>query len=101
MGCSAGANYISINNDGLVTPCVAVPLSFGNIREDSLKNIYENMKECFPKSGRICYGKVSGRIITREGIDTSITPLDSGISFNVAEQCNKPKQRAAIFNCFK
>lgn len=100
LGCSAGSNYISINNDGLVTPCVAVPLSFGNIRKESLKSIYEHMKDYFPMSGRICYGKVSGRIITKESIDTSITPLDSVTSCHIAEQCNKPKHRAAIFNCF-
>lgn len=44
MGCMAGINYITINNDGLVTPCVAVPLSFGNINNSSLEDIYRHAK---------------------------------------------------------
>lgn len=99
MGCAAGANYISINNDGLVTPCVAVPLSFGNIRENTLEDIFNNMSEYFEKSGRLCYGKISGRIIHKGNIDTSLTPLDIKISKEIAQQCRKPIRRAAIFEC--
>lgn len=100
LGCSAGANYLSINNDGLVTPCVAVPLSFGNIRNDSLKNIFNSMEEHFPKSGRICYGKICGRIISREKVDTTVTPIDEKGSRVIANQCRKSTRRAAFFECF-
>ena len=100
MGCGAGANYISINNDGLVTPCVAVPLSFGNIREKSLKEIFESMAAYFPKSSRICYGKLSGKVMARLNTDTSITPLNPEMSKIVACNCTKSKHRATIFDCF-
>lgn len=101
IGCSAGANYISINNDGLVTPCVAVPLSFGNIRNYSLKKIFDSMEKYFPKSGRICYGKISGRIISQENIDTMVTPINIEESERVAKQCRKSTRRAAFFECFE
>lgn len=101
MGCSAGANYISINNDGQVTPCVAVPLSFGNIRDRSLKDIYADMEAFFPKSGRICYGKISGKVIAHSDIDTSITPLSESDSAKIASKCVKSKHRASIFTCFE
>lgn len=101
LGCSAGANYISINNDGLVTPCVAVPLSFGNIREKNLKQIFEGMGKYFPCSSRICYGKTSGKIICRKKVDTSVTPISVEKSSEVAELCPKSSRRAAIFECFR
>ena len=100
MGCSAGANYISINNDGLVTPCVAVPLSFGNIRENSLKKIFKDMERYFPKSGRVCYGKTSGRVMTRSKVDTTITPLNPEVSKKIASMCTTSSHRAALFDCF-
>lgn len=100
LGCSAGAHYISINNDGNVTPCVAVPLSFGNIREEKLESIFEKMGKYFPKSGRICYGKTSGKVISLENIDTSITPISKEQSIIVADKCRKSSQRAAFFECF-
>ena len=100
MGCSAGANYISINNDGLVTPCVAVPLSFGNIRENSLKKIFKDMERYFPKSGRVCYGKTSGRVMTRSKVDTTITPLNPEVSKKIASMCTASSHRAALFDCF-
>lgn len=101
MGCSAGANYISINNDGQVTPCVAVPLSFGNVKERKLKDIYTGMEKFFPKSGRICYGKVSGKVISHSNIDTSQTPLSESDSARIASMCIRSKRRASIFKCFE
>ncbi len=96
LGCGAGSNYISINNDGQVTPCVAVPLAFGNVYEDSLENIYYNMGECFPKSGCVCFGIASGSVIAKEKIDTTVTPLPENISYEIARKC-KPTQRADLF----
>lgn len=100
MGCAAGANYISINNDDLVTPCVAVPLSFGNIRENSLKEIFNDMGKYFPRSGKVCYGKTSGKIIQKKKINTDITPISERQSKEVASECIKSESRAAIFDCF-
>jgi Radical SAM superfamily. len=100
MGCSAGAHYLAINNDGAVTPCVAVPLSFGNIFKEDLKDIFERMEKFFPISGRICYGKRSGRVISRNNINTTKRPLPEDISLNVAEQCSISSDTAAFFKCF-
>ncbi|MEN2777087.1 radical SAM protein [Acetivibrio clariflavus] len=99
FGCGAGANYISINNDGAVMPCVAVPLSYGNVYDDTLENIFENMKECFPTSDCVCFGIASGRIISKENIDTSKKPLPQKISVEIAKKCRVATERAAIFKC--
>lgn len=101
LGCSAGANYISINNDGNVTPCVALPFAFGNVHDESIQDIFDKMSKYFPHSGRVCYGKISGRVLRQENIDTSITPLPISTSIQVAEKCKISNERAAFFKINK
>lgn len=98
IGCGAGSNYISVNNDGMVTPCVAVPLSFGNVYDETLESIYNRMGECFPKSDCVCYGIASSRLISKAEIDTSATPLPVDISFEIAKKCRTSTERAAMFS---
>ncbi|MBR6902481.1 MAG: SPASM domain-containing protein, partial [Clostridia bacterium] len=40
--CEAGRNSISIDPYGNVTPCNAFPYIIGNLRKDSIKNIWQN-----------------------------------------------------------
>ena len=97
MGCNAGANYISINNTGAVTPCVAVPLSFGNIYEQNIEDVFEKMQKYFPNSGRICYGKIANRVMCKSCIKSSDRPLPIEESLQIAEKCHVSKERAAFF----
>lgn len=101
IGCGAGSNYISINNDGLVTPCVAVPLSFGNVHNNTLEEIYHKMGECFPESDCVCFGIASGSIISKEKINTNSTILSTDISFEIAKKCKHSSEKAAFFRCNK
>ncbi|MFC3749967.1 radical SAM/SPASM domain-containing protein [Paenibacillus sp. GCM10012306] len=97
FGCGAGSNYIAINNDGNVTPCVAVPSSFGSVHEDTLGNIYKKMGEVFSSSNCACFGISSSRVMTRDQMDTSITPTPPDVSFDIAKKCRISSERAAIF----
>lgn len=97
FGCTAGFSYISVNNDGAVTPCVAVPLSFGNVYEDSLENIYYDMDRYFRMSSGICFGIASQKVISAEKIDTAIQPLSMDKSFDIATKCKIYNRRADIF----
>lgn len=101
FGCGAGANYISINNNGLITPCVAVPLSFGSIYKEPLEKIYHNMKEYFIESSQVCYGIASGRIISKEKVDVTNPPISVEVSKRIAEQCKLATGRAALFQYCK
>lgn len=85
LGCSAGMYYITANNDGAITPCVAVPLSFGNIKTDKLKDVFMDMSKYFKSAGRTCYGRKIGAIIKNMGVDTSKIPLSTEVSKKVAE----------------
>jgi len=41
-GCTAGVAAITVNPDLSVTPCPRLPIKVGNLREDSLENIWHN-----------------------------------------------------------
>ncbi len=98
LGCGAGANYVSINNDGAVTPCVAVPLSFGNVFDDDLESVFYDMGEYFVKSGCVCYGKILGKALNDENISTEVTPLPEDISIKLAEKCKGFTKGSAFFD---
>ncbi len=41
-GCGAGRLYCAIQPDGIVTPCVYIPIVIGNLRKEKLSDIWEN-----------------------------------------------------------
>ncbi|VVB94293.1 Coenzyme PQQ synthesis protein E [uncultured archaeon] len=41
-GCGAGRLYCAIQPDGIVTPCVYIPIEIGNLRKNNLRDIWEN-----------------------------------------------------------
>ena len=48
FGCTAGHKMVFIDPFGEVSPCVFIPMSFGNVREGSLRSLYRGMRERFP-----------------------------------------------------
>jgi MoaA/NifB/PqqE/SkfB family radical SAM enzyme len=48
FGCNAGHKMVYIDAFGEVSPCVFTPLSFGNIRNCSIEEIFTEMTRCFP-----------------------------------------------------
>ncbi len=88
LGCGAGFHYISINNDGQVTPCVAVPLAFGNIHDSSLGEIYSTVMGCYFKSaGTTCFGRRVNRMIGRQGSVPESYPYPVEYSKALASGC--------------
>ena len=47
-GCSAGTVYCHVAPSGEVTPCTMSPISFGNVRERPLAEVYANMRRYIP-----------------------------------------------------
>ena len=43
-GCGAGRIYTAIQPDGKVSPCVFLPIVVGDLREESLKEIWEESR---------------------------------------------------------
>lgn len=48
FGCNAGHKMVYIDAFGRVSPCVFIPMSFGNVRDQSIDKIFYNMKTRFP-----------------------------------------------------
>ena len=43
-GCGAGRIYMAIQPDGIVTPCVFLPIPVGDLRKEKLRDIWEKSK---------------------------------------------------------
>ncbi|MBN1779790.1 radical SAM protein [bacterium] len=48
FGCNAGNKMVYIDAFGDVSPCVFTPMSFGNIRDASIRTLFSQMKQHFP-----------------------------------------------------
>ena len=48
FGCNAGHKMIFVDACGEVSPCVFTPMTFGNVRQRPLKEIFMGMKSHFP-----------------------------------------------------
>jgi MoaA/NifB/PqqE/SkfB family radical SAM enzyme len=48
FGCNAGNKMVYIDSFGEVSPCVFIPMTFGNIRDRRVDDILTDMKACFP-----------------------------------------------------
>lgn len=101
LGCGAGANYISLNNDGMVTPCVAAGYGFGNVQDKSIKVIFEEMGEFFPRAAQICYGITTSRVKKQENIFLEQTPYPVAISREIAKKVKRIPKKAAFYEFIK
>ncbi len=48
FGCNAGCKMVYVDAFGEVSPCVFLPMSFGNVRERPLADILQDMRDKFP-----------------------------------------------------
>jgi MoaA/NifB/PqqE/SkfB family radical SAM enzyme len=48
FGCTAGHKMVFIDPFGEVSPCVFIPMTFGNVREGSLRTLCNGMRSRFP-----------------------------------------------------
>ncbi len=64
FGCNAGTKMIYIDAFGEVSPCVFAPMSFGNVREKPLAEIWSAMRERFAP-GSSCFVIDSHRLLRK------------------------------------
>jgi MoaA/NifB/PqqE/SkfB family radical SAM enzyme len=62
FGCNAGNKMVYVDACGEVSPCVFTPMTFGNIRDRSLKEIFAEMKSHFPSDDTCFINKNYHRI---------------------------------------
>lgn len=52
FGCMAGRRWLNLIHSGDLTPCTYVPISFGNVREESVETIWRRMCQFKGLSGK-------------------------------------------------
>ena len=57
FGCNAGHKMVYVDAFGEVSPCVFTPLTFGNIQEAPVRDIFKRMKRHFPSDSRCFINK--------------------------------------------
>jgi len=79
FGCNAGIKMLYIDAFGEVSPCVFVPMTFGNVRDISLPKIFEAMTTHF-KSDRECFINKNYPIIKKHYRNISPIPTDDALA---------------------
>lgn len=54
FGCGAGYHHFFVDASGNVCPCDLTPISFGSLKEESLREIWKRMEEYFPQPRSSC-----------------------------------------------
>ena len=70
FGCGAGITHLYIDGSGEVSPCNLVPISFGNIKNEPLRDILDKMSYYFCKPRTRCVGHLLARYIGKEHLPT-------------------------------
>ena len=71
FGCGAGLTHLYIDGSGEVCPCNLLPISFGNLNCEGVRQVLDKMGRFFQKPRPVCVGGVLGRHITAESLPTS------------------------------
>jgi len=50
FGCNAGHKMVYVDAFGEVSPCVFIPMTFGNVKEKSIQEIFAGMRRHFPST---------------------------------------------------
>ncbi|MGA1822673.1 MAG: radical SAM protein [Thermoplasmatota archaeon] len=77
FGCGAGFHHLFIDASGNVCPCDLTPLSFGNVKDDDLKSIWDGMGEFFSRPRNSCLMREAAPMIRGED-DLPLPPGRSG-----------------------
>jgi MoaA/NifB/PqqE/SkfB family radical SAM enzyme len=80
FGCNAGCKMVYVDAFGEVSPCVFLPLSFGNVRDRPLAEIVAEMRAAFPGQDR-CFVNQNYRLLAEAG---GRLPLDRERSLELA-----------------
>jgi MoaA/NifB/PqqE/SkfB family radical SAM enzyme len=83
FGCNAGRKMVYVDPFGEVSPCVFIPMSFGNVRERPIEKILVDMQSRFP-SEDACFINKNYRLFR----DLKITevPTSNTLSYSVMDQ---------------
>ena len=94
IGCTAGIDHLYIDAAGNVCPCDFTPLSFGNIKTESIKTILERMHTYFDRPREKCFMAEHYQEIAKEFDDK--LPLSVEKSIEICRRC-KPSESTDFY----
>lgn len=86
FGCGAGNQHSYISASGELYPCDFVPMSFGNVKEKSIKDLWLDMNSIIGLPKSECFAQKVNREVLKESC--GILPLSKAKSIII---CNKNK----------
>jgi MoaA/NifB/PqqE/SkfB family radical SAM enzyme len=92
MGCITGYQCLFIDSSGEICPCDFTPLSFGNIKETPLKEIWRQMQDYFPRPRAYC---LMSEIAHK--IDSDFLPLSTEESKKIIPKLKKDSPYPRIY----
>ena len=84
-GCGAGFNYMFIDSQGNVCPCDFTMLSFGNMLERPIREIWEETSQHFRNPGPACYANISNDVVCAK--KTAQWPLKKEETLEILKEC--------------
>jgi len=85
VGCTAGYNITYIDADGYIRPCDFTPLTFGNIQEESIEDIWQKINNAFNKPRGFCFMLENYKLVRKIGDGQYPLPYEK--SLEVCKQC--------------
>jgi MoaA/NifB/PqqE/SkfB family radical SAM enzyme len=92
IGCNTGYQTLFIDASGEVCPCDFTPLSFGNIKDTPLEDIWKQMEEYFPRPRAECLM----REISHK-IDSEVLPLSPNESKKMVPKLDEKSPSPKIY----
>ncbi|MCX5971220.1 MAG: radical SAM protein [Coprothermobacterota bacterium] len=65
FGCNAGCKMVYVDAFGEVSPCVFTPMSFGNVKDTPVKDIFAEMRALFQPSHEGCFINTNYRLLQK------------------------------------
>jgi len=93
LGCTAGYNIVYIDADGYIRPCDFTPLTFGNIKEEPIGDIWQKVNNAFNKPRGFCFMLENYKLVRKIG--DGQYPLSYEKSLEVCKQC--PQSETPLF----
>ena len=85
FGCGAGTQHSYISAAGDLYPCDFVPLSFGNIKDKDIADLWREMNKIIGLPKTECFAFVVNEEINKKGIKS--IPLNKELSTDICKKC--------------
>lgn len=89
FGCNAGHKMIYIDAFGEMSPCVFTPMTFGNIKDQSIETLFSEMKQHFP-SEDCCFINKNYKLFQKYMKDNAIVNRDDSFALMREVQFGPP-----------